>query len=86
MEQTLRDHLFALRDAYCAATGTSASTVAQGACGDWRFFEKVGEAPAASFRVRTYDKARAWFWKRWPAGTAWPTQVPKPLPAETVAA
>lgn len=87
MEQTLRDHLFALRDAYCAATGASVSTVAQAACGDWRFFDKVGEAPAASFRIRTYDRARQWFFERWPTTAAWPAEVPRgdltPPPANT---
>ena len=88
MEQTLRAHLFALRDAYCAATNASASTVAQAACGDWRFFDKIGEEPAASFRVRTYDKARRWFAMRWPASAAWPAEVgwPADLPQPAEAA
>lgn len=81
MEQTLRDHLFALRDAYCGATKASPTTVAQAACGDWRFWERVGEAPAASFRIRTYDRARQWFSDRWPAGIDWPADVPRPAPA-----
>ncbi|WP_018261334.1 hypothetical protein [Methylobacterium sp. WSM2598] len=85
MEQTLRDHLFALRDAYCAHTGTSSTTVAQAACGDWRFFDKVGDAPAASFRIRTYDRACQWFADHWPADVPWPAGVERPEPTPTPA-
>ncbi len=87
MEQTLRQHLFMLRDAYCGHTGASSTTVAQAACGDWRFFEKVGDAPGASFRIRTYDRARQWFSDRWPEALPWPKDVPRsaPTPSEQVA-
>lgn len=83
MEPTLRDNLFKLRDAYCGKTGASHSTVAQGACGDWRFFDRIGKG-SASFTARTYDKALLWFSTRWPADVSWPEGVERPVvPAPT---
>ena len=80
MEPTLREHLLALKSAYIGAVKASESTVAQQACGDWRFFDRI--QTGSSFTARTYDKAVQWFADRWPAGLDWPEGVPSPAPAD----
>jgi len=79
MEIELRKNLILIRDAYCSATGAATSTVAQSACGDWRFFDRIENG--ASFTARTYDRAIRWFSDRWPLGIPWPEEITRPLPA-----
>ena len=76
MEQKLRTHLLDLGAAYCAETGYAMKTVAQKACGDFRFFDRVQNG--ASFTVKTYDRAVRFFWDNWPRGYEWPADIPGP--------
>ena len=78
MESELRQNLVAVSTEYCRKTDTALSTVAQAACGDWRFFDRL--AKGASFTARTYDRALHWFSDRWPLGVEWPAGVHRPEP------
>lgn len=80
MEQTLRQHLLDLGAAYCAETGYASKTVAQKACGDFRFFERVQSG--ASFTVKTYDRALQFFSDNWPRRMPWPDAIERPAPIE----
>lgn len=75
MEAELRTHLTALAVAYAEARKLEASTVARLSTGDWRFFTRMEEG--ASFTARKYDAIVAWFDANWPAGTAWPADIPR---------
>lgn len=78
MEAELRAHLLALADAYSTATKMTPATVAQRAMGDWRFFRRLEEDQRASFTVRKYDAALAWFASNWPADAVWPADIERP--------
>lgn len=79
MEHTLRQHLLDLGTAFCAETGYAPKTVAQKACGDFRFFERVQNG--ASFTVKTYDRALQFFSDNWPKRMPWPDGIERPEPA-----
>lgn len=79
MEAELRENLETLAGLYASAMGLKLSTVAQKALGDWRFFERLGEQERASFTIRKYDAAVAWFSARWPEGIGWPAEVLRPV-------
>lgn len=70
------DHLLLLARAYGAAHGLEPSTVS------WRVFgdtKKLGAIEAGGdIQVRRYERAMQWFAANWPAGTDWPTDVPRP--------
>lgn len=78
MEAELLEHLRKLATIYAEAVGMEPSTVAQRAFGDWRFFKRLEETERASFTVRKYDAAVAWFDERWPVGAVWPEGVSRP--------
>ncbi len=84
MEPTLRENLLALKTAYLEKVKASESTVAQQACGDWRFFERI--QTGSSFTARTYDKAIQWFCDRWPPDAVWPDGVERPTSSVVVGA
>ncbi len=81
MERTLSSHLIQLADAYMAATGSSSATVSERAGGDWQFFDKV-RGGCLNWRIRTYDRAVAWFSANWPSGAAWPAGIDRPVSAD----
>jgi hypothetical protein len=85
MEAELLQNLRTLADAYATATGTKLVTVAQRALGDWRFFDRLEESERASFTIRKYDAAVAWFADRWPSDVEWPQTVAR-SPAKDAAA
>lgn len=78
METELRDNLLELATRYAEAVGAELSTISQRALGDWRFFRRLQESETASFTVRKYDTAVAWFAQRWPEGVEWPERVARP--------
>ena len=78
MEAELRANLIVLAKRYAAAMKMEMSTVAQRALGDWRFFQRLEESETASFTIRKYDAAVAWFAARWPQQAEWPADVPRP--------
>jgi hypothetical protein len=80
MEAELRTNLLELARRYAEAMGMEMSTVAQRALGDWRFFRRLEEGESASFTVRKYDAAVAWFDARWPTEAEWPAAVARPTP------
>jgi hypothetical protein len=77
MESELVSHLKSLAAAYGVARKHQISTIGKDIAGDWRFFERLDE-PKASFTVRKYDEIVRRFSDRWPDGTAWPADVPRP--------
>lgn len=86
METELRTHLLELANLYAKARGMELSTVAQRALGDWRFFQRLEDKATASFTVRKYDAAVAWFDGQWPEDAAWPEGVSRPSASEDRAA
>ena len=78
MEAELRSNLRALAAAYGVAMNMEEATVAQKALGDWRFFQRLENNADASFTVRKYDAAVAWFAARWPEGVEWPEGLNRP--------
>lgn len=86
MEAELRANLVTLATAYGVAMKMEMATVAQRALGDWRFFQRLEDKDTASFTIRKYDAAVAWFSARWPADTAWPDGVARPDVAGQAAA
>lgn len=86
METELRANLVALATAYGAAMKMEMATVAQRALGDWRFFQRLEDKDTASFTVRKYDAAVAWFSARWPEGLEWPPAIQRPNPSQASAA
>lgn len=78
MEAELLTNLRTLADAYAAATNMKLATVAQRALGDWRFFERLDQSDRASFTIRKYDAAVAWFAANWQATSDWPENVARP--------
>jgi len=76
MEQTLKTHLLTLCGSYCESKNVSPKTVAQSACGDWRFFDRLEKG--ASFTIRIYDRAVRWFSKNWPDNQPWPEGLKRP--------
>ncbi|RXF72091.1 hypothetical protein [Hansschlegelia zhihuaiae] len=79
MEADLSAHLRTCASAFAEAKGVELVTVARRACGDWRFFDRL--ETGASFTIRKYDDAMAWFSDNWPEGLAWPVGVPRPARA-----
>lgn len=77
METKLANHLMRLAGTFSEATGVALATLGERAAGDWRFFTRVRDADL-NFRVRTYDRAVAWFSANWPADLDWPVDVPRP--------
>jgi hypothetical protein len=88
MEAELLANLEALASAYVSATGGkfAIATVAQRALGDWRFFERLKESDRASFTVRKYDAAVAWFDANWPETATWPADIARPAAQQGTAA
>ncbi len=75
--------LLSLFDRYCAATGLSEARVSTLVLnGGWRA-EKIRRG--ASFTVRTYERALAWFSANWPEKTEWPAEVERPASQESAA-
>lgn len=63
-------------DAYCAATGLSETYVSRLALGSGR---RIGEVRGGGdVGVRRIDEALRLLSSRWPAGVAWPADVPRP--------
>lgn len=78
MEAELRANLAELAKRYGAAKDLNVATVAQRALGDWRFFDRLDEKETASFTVRKYDAALAWFAAHWPDNAEWPEGLLRP--------
>ena len=76
MESELRAHLLTTGQAYAGAAGLELSTVGKNCAADGRFFDRLREG--AGFTARKYDEVMVWFSTRWPEGSAWPSDVPRP--------
>lgn len=70
------NHIVALADAYCAATGRSAARVATLVHNQGRFIDNLRAGKGCS--VATYNKVLQWFDDHWPSSVAWPEGVPRP--------
>ncbi len=81
MEKLLATHLTELSTRYAKAMGVSLATLSERAAGDWRFFKQVADG-SLNFRIRSYDRAMAWFSDNWPADAEWPSDVPRPQPSD----
>ena len=77
IEPVLRSHMLVLASVHSAASGLSMISLGKRVANDSRFFMRIGAAK--SFEARTYDRVVAWFSENWPAGAAWPVEVPRPV-------
>lgn len=77
---THTEKLLSLMDLYCAAARRSEARVSTIALGSGHRIGSIRNG--ASFTVRTYERALAWFSDNWPAGLAWPDGVERPEPSE----
>jgi len=78
----LREQLLAITDAYCAATGRSASRVSTIIFNDGKRIAAIREG--GDLATGRLEHAMAWYAANWPAGTDWPEGIvrPEPLPVE----
>lgn len=76
METALANHLMTLGQTYGAAKKLGLATVGRLCAADGRFFARIGDGK--TFTVKKYDEVVAWFGQKWPEGTDWPEDVPRP--------
>ncbi|MDP1866966.1 MAG: hypothetical protein Q8L13_11585 [Bradyrhizobium sp.] len=77
MEEELRQNLNRCLAAFMAQRDIGVATVGRLAAGDWRFFDRLGEA-GKTFTARKYDEVIDWFSENWPANAVWPEGVSRP--------
>lgn len=74
------EQLLALAKEYGRAQGAAPSTVS------WRVFgdtKKLGAIQdGADIGLRRFERALDWFSANWPDSASWPSDVPRPSPAE----
>ena len=75
----LKDQLLALAVAYGAAVGKSQARVSTMIWGGGDRFKRL-RAGHDMHSMRVED-AIQWFSDRWPEGTTWPSDVPRPAPS-----
>lgn len=70
--------LLRLADAYCAATGIAEATLSSRCFSDGK---RLGAIRAGSdVGARRLARAVQWCSDNWPAGAAWPADIPRPFP------
>lgn len=74
--ENLRSHLIKLFETYEKATGTSPGLASRRLINDWNVPKRLVDG--FDIRLTTYDRLIAGFNECWPAGTRWPTGVPRP--------
>lgn len=77
MEQTLKNQIAALAEAYRQHKGLSLSRVSFLVRGDGQFLGKLKLAER-TFTIRTFDHCLAWFSANWPEDLEWPSDIPRP--------
>lgn len=80
MEEILRQHLILVAQAFEAATGTTFPTIGRRSLNDNTLLARL--AAGQGFTVKTYDRLMAWLSANWPVDAEWPSDVPRPEPAE----
>lgn len=89
MEETLRQSLFHLADAFTKATtvagrpGMTRQTIGKRAINDNTFFVRIERGDG--FTVKTYDKIVGWFSENWPGAVDWPAGIERPRVEERAA-
>ena len=70
------NHLTALAEAYCAATGTNLHALGKRVAGNGKLFKRL----AAGFDCTSgnAEAASEWFAANWPDSAPWPQDVPPP--------
>lgn len=69
-------HLLILGHVYAQATGTTLGAVTRRAGIHEKVFRRLAEGKGV--HSKTLEQAEAWFAANWPAGVAWPSDVPRP--------
>lgn len=79
---SLKQQLLAVTDAYCAATGRSASRVSTLVFNDGKRIAAIRDG--GDLATGRFEHALSWFSNNWPDGVAWPEGMarPEPMPAE----
>lgn len=75
--ETARANIVAVASAFVAATGLSETFVARVMRNDGAFIRRL---PETTMNIRTYDEIMGKMSAIWPAGAAWPCDVPRPAP------
>ena len=65
---------------YRDATGRSEARISDLACSNPHLFKRLRANKGCT--IATYNRVLAWFSEHWPAGVQWPSEIPRPLPAE----
>ena len=73
-------HLVTLGEAYGKHNSYTLSTVSTYAAQSGSFLGRI--AAGKWCHIKTYNRALQWFSDNWPADLAWPSDVPRPAPAE----
>lgn len=76
MEETLRQQLIDLADAYASASGCSLQAIGREVMRDGSFFRRMRAGDG--FTVKTFDRVIVWFFANWPLGLDWPESIPRP--------
>ena len=71
--------LVTLADGYARWRGVSLWRVGHLAAGRGSFFVDLRDG-RRHCQTNTYSRVLQWFSDHWPAGLAWPTEVPRPAP------
>lgn len=76
----LREQLITVSDAYGAATGRSRARVSTLVFNQGQRLAKIANEELDP-TISSFERAMLWFSSRWPAGTPWPSEVARPIPA-----
>jgi hypothetical protein len=76
---TLRETLLILSDAYVVASGRTRSTLSTVAFGGGRVLERIEDG--GDITTGNFERALQWFSDNWPADTAWPDGIDRPVAA-----
>jgi hypothetical protein len=74
---SLRLHLIAVADAYCAARGRSRARVSTIVFNSGQTLDRI--AAGKDLTTGNWERAMAWFHENWPEGAKWPREVSRPF-------
>lgn len=73
---TLRSHLIAVADAYCAARRLSRARVSTIVFNAGAALDRI--AAGKDITTGRWERAMAWFHQNWPEGAEWPRGIKRP--------
>ena len=71
------DNVFRVARIYAEQRGITMKTLGTYAAGHGHFFERLA---VGRVTIRRTAQVLQWFSDHWPAGLAWPSDIPRPLP------